>query len=167
MHHNTKRVATCGMMAAVCVVLMLLGSLLELGIYAAPMFAGLCLVPLGEKWGRKYQATLWLAVSLLSFLLVPNVEENLVFFSFFGWYPILRPTLQKLPPLLRFILKLLLFNLAIILMEALMLYLLVPEDMTGGFLLVLLAISNLVFLLYDSIVPKTDILLSRLIRRKI
>lgn len=167
MHHNTKRVATCGMMAAVCVVLMLLGSLLELGIYAAPMFAGLCLVPLGEKWGRKYQATLWMAVSLLSFLLVPNVEENLVFFGFFGWYPILRPTLQKLPPLLRFILKLLLFNLAIILMEALVLYLLVPEDMTGGFLLVLLAISNLVFLLYDSIVPKTDILLSRLIRRKI
>lgn len=167
MHHNTKRVATCGMMAAVCVVLMLLGSLLELGIYAAPMFAGLCLVPLGEKWGRKYQATLWMAVSLLSFLLVPNVEENLVFFGFFGWYPILRPTLQKLPPFLRFVLKLLLFNLAIILMEALVLYLLVPEDMTGGFLLVLLAISNLVFLLYDSIVPKTDILLSRLIRRKI
>lgn len=159
--------ATCGIMVAVCVVLMLLGAVLELGIYAAPMFAGLCLVPLGEKWGRKYQTTLWVAVSLLSFLLVPNVEETLIFFGFFGWYPILRPTLQKLPQPLRLAVKLLLFNGVIAVIEAVVLFLLVPEDITGIFLLVLLAMSNLVFLLYDSIVPKTDILRKRLFRGRI
>lgn len=159
--------ATCGIMVAVCVVLMLLGAVLELGIYAAPMFAGLCLVPLGEKWGRKYQTTLWVAVSLLSFLLVPNVEETLIFFGFFGWYPILRPTLQRLPQPLRLAVKLLLFNGVIAVIEAVVLFLLVPEDITGIFLLVLLAMSNLVFLLYDSIVPKTDILRKRLFRGRI
>lgn len=167
MKDHAKLVATCGIMVAVCVVLMLLGAVLELGIYAAPMFAGLCLVPLGEKWGRKYQTTLWVAVSLLSFLLVPNVEETLIFFGFFGWYPILRPTLQRLPQPLRLAVKLLLFNGVIAVIEAVVLFLLVPEDITGTFLLVLLAMSNLVFLLYDSIVPKTDILRKRLFRGRI
>lgn len=162
MKNHAKLVASCGMMTAVCVVLMLLGAVLELGIYAAPMFAGLCLVPLGEKWGRKYQTTLWLSVSLISFLLVPNVEENLIFFGFFGWYPIVRPKLERLPKALKLPVKLIIFNCAICLVEYLCIYLLVPEDMTKLFLLVLLGVSNLVFLLYDSIVPKTDILLKRL-----
>lgn len=166
MKDHAKLVASCGMMAAVCIVLLLLGAVLELGIYAAPMFAGLCLVPLGEKWGRKYQTALWLAISLLAFLLVPNVEENLIFFGFFGWYPILRPTLQKMPKPLRLPIKLLLFNLVIAMIEWLVIYLLVPEDMTKLFLLILLGVSNLVFLLYDSIVPKTDLLLQRLFHRK-
>ena len=152
------------MTTAVCVVLMLLGAVLELGIYAVPMFAGLCLIPLGEKWGRKYQCMLWIAISVLSFLLVPSVEENLIFFGFFGWYPILRPTLQKLPKYLRMAVKLLIFNAAVIAVEALMMFLLVPEAMERGFLLVMLALSNVVFLLYDYIVPRTDVLIRRIFK---
>lgn len=164
MKDQTRKIAVCGMMTAVCTVLMLLGAVLELGIYAAPMFAGLSLVPLGEKWGRKYQALVWIAVSVLSFLLVPNIEESLIFFGLFGWYPILRPTLQKLPRLLRIFAKLLLFNITVVAIESLVMFLLVPESMEFGFLLVLLAASNVVFLLYDYIIPRTGVLLKRIKR---
>ena len=167
MKEQSKRIAACGMMTAVCVVLMLLGAVLELGIYAAPMFAGLCLIPLGEKWGRKYQCMLWIAVSVLSFLLVPSVEENLIFFGLFGWYPILRPTLEKLPKYLRLMIKLLIFNAAVIAVESLLMFVLVPEAMEKGFLLAMLAISNVVFLLYDYIVPRTDVLIRRIFKRRL
>ena len=41
------------MLAAVCLVLMLLGAVLELGMYAAPLLAEVCLVPYGRKYGAK------------------------------------------------------------------------------------------------------------------
>lgn len=165
MKDRSQKIALCGMMTAVCVVLMLLGAVLELGIYAAPMFAGLCLKPLGDKWGRKYQCMLWIAVSILSFLLVPSVEENLIFFGLFGWYPILQPRLQKLPKVLRIAVKLLLFNAAVIAMEALLMLVLMPEAMESGFLLILLAASNVVFFMYDFIVSRTDVLAQRFLKR--
>lgn len=160
---NGKRVAACGMMAAVCVVILLLGAVLELGIYAAPMFAGLCLVPMGEKWGRKYQCMLWVSVSILGFLLVPNGEENLMFAGLFGWYPILQPTLQKLPGVLRIPAKLLIFNGAVVVVEAVTIFVLgLGETMSLWLVLGLLAMGNVSFWLYDFVIPRTDVLLRRL-----
>lgn len=166
MKEKSRRVASCGMMTAVCVVLMLLGAVLELGMYAAPMFAGLCLVPLGEKWGRKYQSLLWAAVSVLSFLLVPNVEENLMFACFFGWYPILRPTLQKLPKPLRMPVKLLVFNGAVIAVEAMVLLFFVPETLGTALMAALLVMGNVAFVLYDYVIPRTDILMRRIMKKR-
>ena len=61
MRNQTKRMATCAMMTALCVVLMWLGAVLELGMYAAPLFAGLSLIIIGQKYGSKYQLTVWAA----------------------------------------------------------------------------------------------------------
>lgn len=158
---NTKRLTVCAMMAAVCVVLMLLGSVLGLGMYAVPLLIGILLIPIGKKYGRKYQIMLWLVISALSFMLIPNVEQNLMFAGLFGWYPILYPTLQKLSKGIRWIVKLLLFNTVVIAIEALVMLVLVPEVMGTGVLLGLLALGNVIFILYDRIIPKSDILLHR------
>lgn len=165
MRTSSKRMAACAMTAALGVTLMLLGGVLELGMYACPLFVGLSLVPLGEQYGRKYHALVFVTVSLLCFLLVPNVEENLVFAGFFGWYPILRPALQTLPKVLRWGAKLLLFNGAIVAVEWLVMAVLAPEAMGAGWLLVLLAMGNVIFLAYDHLIPRTDVLLRRLRRR--
>jgi len=159
---HAKQMATCAMMTAVCVVLMLLGGILEIGIYAAPMFAGLCLVPIGERWGRRTQLMVYLAVALLSFLLVPSLEENLIFAALLGWYPILRPSLQKLPRLLRLSVKLLLFNAVIIAVEALLLTLITPEPVGGWMLVLLLVLGNFAFLAYDFLLPAAGLILRRL-----
>lgn len=153
MKHQAKRMAVSGMMTALGVVLLLLGSVLGLGVYAAPMFVGWCLIPIGKEWGRRYQVLLWIAISVLSFILVPNVEENLMFAFLFGWYPIARPSLQKLKKLLRAALKLLLFNIIAVALEAVLILFLVPESAELWIVLLWLVMGNLMFVAYDFAIP--------------
>ncbi|MGN1250456.1 MAG: hypothetical protein ACI4XW_10325 [Candidatus Spyradocola sp.] len=153
---QTRAIALCGVTAALAVVLMTVGGLLGIGLYAAPMLAGLCLLPAGRHLGLKYHLSLWLAVSALSFLLVPDVEQNLMFLCLFGCYPILRPALERLPRLTRLLCKLLFFNAVAIALEALVLLLLVPETLGAPMLLLLLALGNLTFVLYDRLIPRAQ-----------
>ena len=153
MARQAKRMAVCGMMTALGVVLLLLGSVLGLGIYAAPMFVGWCLVPVGKEWGGKYQILLWMAISVLSFLFVPNVEENLVFACLFGWYPLVRPRLQKLGKLPRLAVKLLLFNAISVALETVLILFLVPESVQLWMIALWILMGNIMFLAYDRAVP--------------
>lgn len=157
------------MTVALSVVIILIGGLLELGAFAAPMIAGLCLIPIERQFGRKYQATVYLAVSLLCFILVPNMEADLMYLALFGLYPLLYPIFQRLHGVLRLVCKLLYFNLVAIGVEALVVTLLVPEVLTGGMIALLLVLGNITFLLYDLILPRAETILMRyasLLRRK-
>ena len=160
----TKRMAACAMMAALCVVLMALGAVLELGMYACPLLAGLCFIPIGQKYGRKYHLILFVATALLSFFLVPNIEENLIFAGLFGWYPILRPILQKLPGVLRWLVKLAVFNGVVVAIEWLVMTVLAPEAMADIMLWVLLALGNVTFIAYDFLIPRLDTLMGRIVK---
>lgn len=160
----TKRMAACAMMAALCVVLMVLGAVLELGMYACPLLAGLCFIPIGQKYGRKYHLILFVATVLLSFFLVPNIEENLIFAGLFGWYPILRPVLQKLPGVLRWLVKLAVFNGVVVAIEWLVMTVLAPEAMADVMLWVLLALGNVTFIAYDFLIPRLDALMGRVVK---
>lgn len=162
---ETRRIAICGMMIALCVVLLLLGTILDLGMYAAPLFAGLCLIPVGRAFGRKYHLILYLAVSLLSLLLVPNIEENLMFFTLFGCYPIIRPWFHRFPKWLMILLKLLYFNVVVVAVEALVMLVLVPESLGTALNIVLLVLGNLTFVCYDFLVPRSEIILAKYLDR--
>lgn len=162
MRENAKRMALCAMMAALCVVLMVLGAVLELGMYAAPMLAGLCFIPIGQKYGRKYHLILFVASSLLCFMFVPNIEQNLIFAGFLGWYPIAHPGLQKLPKGLRLLVKLLLFNAIVIAIEWLVITVLVPDVMGGTLLWIMLILGNLTFVAYDFMLPRLQVFLQRI-----
>ena len=165
MREQSRRMAVCSMTAALGVVVLLLGAVLELGMYVCPMVVGLCLIPIGRKYGLRYQLMLWVVISILSFLLVPNPEENLVFAGLFGWYPVLQPRMQKLPKLLRTLLKLLLFNVVVIALEALVLYVLVPEAIDSAMLILLLLLGNVMFVMYDRVVERFDVIEANLKQR--
>lgn len=156
MKQQSKKMAVCSMTAAVGVVILLLGGVLGLGMYVCPLLVGLCLIPIGKRYGIKYQLMLWIVISLLSLILVPNPEENLMFAGFFGWYPALYPRLQKLPNTLRWIVKLLLFNGVVIALEALVMLVLVPEVIGESMLLLLLLLGNVVFVMYDRLLPNFE-----------
>jgi len=166
---KTKAVALGGIMSAMCVVIMLLGALIGVGIYVAPMIAGICLIPTGKKYGVKYHISLWLVVSILSLLIVPDVEEGLIFFCLFGFYPIVQPYFQKLPRIARIIGKLAYFNIVTVSVEYVVIKLFVPEAVELPFAILLVAIGNVTFLLYDRVIPRSDRLLEKnigkLIRR--
>ena len=153
--------AVCSMASALGVVVMLLGAVLELGMYVCPMVVGLCLIPIGRQFGVKYQLLIWIVVSILSFLLVPNPEENLVFSGLFGWYPALQPKLQKLPKFLRTVVKFLLFNAVVIALETLLIRVLVPAAIDSEFLLLLLLLGNVMFFMYDRVIDRFDLIEAR------
>ena len=153
---QTKRIAMCGMMAALSVVLMVLGGALGLGTYVSPLLAGLCLIPIGNAYGKKYQVILWLAVSALSLLLVPNIEESLMYLCLFGCYPILRPQFQKLPKVLRFITKLLFFTVVFTALQLLITLVLVPEVMGTGMMVTLIVLADVTLMVYDFVLPRVE-----------
>jgi len=165
MKEPSRRMAFCGIMAALGVVIMLLGSVLGLGMYLAPMLVGLCLVPIGRAYGKKYQLLLWIATSLLCMMLVPNVEQNLMLLCLFGWYPALRPALQKLPFMLRLGLKAALFNAIIIPLELLIMLVLVPEPTGAVFAVLLLILGNVTFLCYDFAIPAFEFIINKYLKK--
>ena len=163
MREQALKIAIGAMTAALGVVLMVLGAAVGLGTYLSPMLAGLCLLPAGRTWGVKFHLLIWAAVSLLCLMLVPDVEQNLMFIGLLGWYPALRPRLQKLRPLPRLLSKLLLFNGIIIALEALLMLVLVPETLGTLFAVLLLVVGNATFLLYDAALPRFEWIMDRYI----
>lgn len=163
---KSKTIAVCGMMTALSVVIMLLGGILEMGMYVSPMICGFCLVPIGRKHGEKYQWLVWGGVSLLSLILVPNMEENLMYTAVFGLYPILRPRFEKLPRAVRWLMKLAFFNLVVLAVETLVMLILIPEVMTWWMGLILMALGNILFVMYDFLLPRTDILMKRFLGKR-
>ena len=162
---EARKIAQCSMLSALSVVVMIVGAVLGLGMYASPMLAGLILSTIGDAQGRKYQLLTWGATSALCLMLITNIEQNLMYMCLFGLYPILRPYLQKLPGRLRLIAKLLFFNIVVVALEALIMLVLVPETMGGGLMIALLFMGNITFLCYDIILPRAQLLLERLFRR--
>ncbi len=165
MKKQSKRIAVCGVTAALGVVIMLLGNVLGLGMYLAPMLVGLSLAAIGKEWGIKYQLLLWIAIGLLSMMMVSNLEQNLMFICLFGWYPILRPKLQRLQRILRILVKLLIFNVIVISLEALLILVLVPESMGTAMLILLLILGNVTFLVYDFAVPRFEALAVKYLKK--
>ena len=162
---EARKIAYCGMMAALSIVIMVVGSIAGLGMYAGPMFAGLLMAPVGMRMGRKYHVLMWIVVSLLSFMLISNVEQNLMYLCLFGCYPILWPIFQRLKPGLRIAVKLVYFNVVVVALEALIMLVLVPESMGTGMAIALLLLGNLTFICYDFLVPRADILIRKLLGR--
>lgn len=162
---ESRRIACCGMMSALSVVLMLVGSVLGVGMYASPILAGLCLLPIGREYGRKYQIIMWLSVSVLCFMLVQGVEQNLMYFAVFGIYPVIRPAFERLGKPAHMIAKLGFFNAVVVAVEALVMMVLVPEALGAPMLIALLLMGNLVFVLYDFMTPRFEFLLSRYLKR--
>lgn len=92
----------CGL--SVCV--MLLGGVIPVATYAAPLLASVFLVPLRDEFGRPCAWTCWGAVTLLALLLGLDREAAL-FYAFTGFWPIVREDLNARvrPGPARFILK--------------------------------------------------------------
>lgn len=159
---DTRKIAAGAMMAAVCVVIMLLGAVIDLGTYAAALLAGVAMIPYGQKYGRKYQLMVFAASAALSFMLVPNIEQNLMYLGFFGWYPILWPSLEKLNKAARYAAKFVIFNLCFISIEALVMLVLVPEVMGSTLFVIFIITANITFFAYDYMIPLLDIPLKRI-----
>ena len=147
------KVALGGVLGALAVVC-LLGTVFPYATFALPAMAGLVLVPIAIETGRGWGWLSFAAVSLLNLLLTPSMEAKILFIAFLGYYPILKLSLDPLPRLFSWSAKFLLFNAAVLAAYWLMLRLFSLEknsfELFGVSMpLLLLALANVTFLLYD------------------
>lgn len=156
-NHKSWSIAYCGMVAALCIALMLLGTVIPIAMFIAPAVAGFLIATVCVECGRTMAYTAYGAVSLLAVLFVPDKEIALIFLFLLGYYPLVKPHFDRIrPAVLRVVCKLLLCNAAVLAMYGLIL-LLVPagsvsqELRTTALILSLatLAMGNVAFLLYD------------------
>ena len=106
MKRSTKELALCGVMTALSVVLLCLGGVIPLAVYACPMLASCALLVLREMCRAQYAWCCWASVALLTLLLGPD-KEAAALYLFLGYYPLLQPKLDAIRrPALRWMAKL-------------------------------------------------------------
>lgn len=154
---RSQKVALCGVVAAMCVLLLFMTGMFPFSTYALPALAGLLMVSVAEETGASWGFTLYVAVSILSFILTPDKEAMLMFVMFFGHYPITKYHLEKVKPkILSLVLKFICFNFCIVLAYLIVIFIFqMPDVLTefGDFgkysVLVLLVMGNVLFVAYD------------------
>lgn len=152
---KSVRVAFCGIITALCTVLMFMTSLIPTATYALPALSGVLLIAVVVELGAGWAWPVYVAVSILSLLLAGDKEAAMLFVLFFGYYPILKAAIEKIPrKSICYLLKFAVFNASMVIAFLLSIWVLgVPQEsftLFGVYLpFVFLIIGNLVFLLYD------------------
>ena len=100
-------------MAALAVVVMCLGGMIPIATFVCPIICMMLLSFILRTCGRRIAWAWYGAVTILSLLLGPDKEAAAIF-AFLGYYPILKPRMDQMK--LGLLVKLLLFNAAILLM---------------------------------------------------
>lgn len=158
---QSAKTAIGGMVTALSVVL-LMPTALDIFVYALPALAGMLTLFSVIELDKKWSAGVYIAVSLISVLLVPNKEAAVLYVAFFGYYPIMKAILEsKLPKVPEYVIKFLLFNVSVIAAYAVLIKVLgMPFDQLMGLteddgfftkyaVPVMLILGNIVFITYD------------------
>ena len=150
-------------MAALAVVIMCLGGIIPVATYICPMLCAILLAAVLSLTGKRIAWTWYAAVSLLSLLLGPDKEAAAVFL-FLGYYPIIKPWLdrRKLPVLW----KLAFFNIMILILYALLIWLFQMEQVVREFQELGTVLTVVTLVMGNVVLFMLDVLLSRLSRRR-
>lgn len=167
---KSRQMALCGVLAALAVCFLLLGSVIPGATFCGPLLAMAALIPVLEECGSRAAWAAWAAVAVLGLLLAADRELALVYLVF-GWCPILRPWIMRLPfRILRTAVRLgLCSGLTVLLYGLAMRVLGLPtglEGESGGFLALLLVLANVDFLVMDLALGRLTELWRRRLRKR-
>lgn len=173
MNTTAKELALGGMFTALGVVLLCLGGVVPLALYACPILASAVLLPVRErcrKHGSRGAATQ--AIALLGTLLGPDKEASMLF-VFLGYYPLVKPKLDAIHSrALRLSTKLLLAVFAVGVDYLFLLFVLrldaVTQELAGtapALLWATCALGLALFFLYDLTLSRLTLLYRRRRRR--
>ena len=142
------KVAAAGVITALSVILLALGSVIWVFSYTMPLLCGIVMIILTESFNKRTALLVYIAVSIISIFLLSDKESALIYILFFGYYPIIRLK----PKVLSWFIKLLIFNVGVVGAELICIYIFgIPfDDFLGKWgAVILLVIFNLLFLVYD------------------
>lgn len=171
---QSGKMAFCGLMVGLSAALMLAGGLIPVATYCAPIYGGILLLPILIEYGKKSAFTAYAATTLISLMLSAD-KEAAFFYLFIGCYPILKPSIDKLASRpLRILIKLLFFNVSILVMYALLAFVLGMRAVTSEFsqmgmltLEVFIVAMNACMMLYDRLLISISLLYVRKLRPRL
>lgn len=147
-----------GVTAALGVVVMALGGIIPFATFVCPVIAMLILSIVVQKTNWNIAVAWYGTVAILSLLLSPD-KEAASMFLFLGYYPMIKPILEKSK--LQWMLKVLLFNAAVLLMYFVLINIvglqeLVDEQKELGVVMtvVTLLLGNFTFFMLDRLLDK-------------
>ena len=150
---KTRYTTISGMVSALSVVIMLLTNLMPSMMYVIPIITGAIVFAVNEIIGKKWALGVFFVTSFISFILLTDKEAALNYTLFFGYYPLLKPSYEKLPKVLSWGVKVLTFNVALVTIGLIVTFIFklpfLDEDM-GKFTIPIFAVLfNIVFVMYD------------------
>ncbi len=155
---SAKPIAVGGVLAALAVVIMCFGGMIPGVTYVTPMLCCLMVQLVRRLCGSRMAWAWYGAVSFLALLLGPDKEAGALFL-FLGYYPIVKPNLDKRK--LPWLWKGLLFNGAVLFMYWLLMNLLGMAELVAEFqemgmvlTLITLLLGNVVFFLLDRLLGR-------------
>ena len=153
---KSTQVAIGGLASALCLLMMFMTGLIPFSTYCFPSMAGIVLIAVAEENGNKTAFMVFVVTSFLALLIVPDREAVMLFIMLMGYYPMLKPVLERLPRLFALAAKLLLFNCVVVAYYYVMLFVFGIPDMLEGWgdfgrytIVVILGLVNFTFLMYD------------------
>lgn len=161
LHRKNHSIALCGILGAMAVAIMMLGGLVPFATFCCPVLASLVLLPALDACGAGMSVGLFAVIGTLSLILAPD-KESAFLFVFLGYYPILKPALERVRRRpVRAACKLVCFNAAVCAMYGLLLGVIGMPSLTAEYqaysrwmLAGLFALGNVTFLLYDLLLDR-------------
>ena len=158
MRTKAKTIAFGGILAALAVVIMGMGGLIPVATYACPLLCAILQYTVLRFCGSRVAWAWYGAVVILSLLLGPD-KEAVAVFIFLGYYPILKPWMDKLP--VKWLWKAILFNVSVLMMYWLLIQLMGMAQLAEEFsemgmamTVVMLVFGNVIFFLLDKVLDK-------------
>ena len=96
MKRSSRDLALCGVLCALAVAIMAMGTILPAATYCCPVLASMTLVPVLILCGERLSWAMFAASAILSLLFAPDKEAAAIFLAL-GYYPIVKPKLDRKP----------------------------------------------------------------------
>lgn len=111
--HKTRTLALSAMFTALGVAILYMGCFIEVMELTVAAVASILILLAVIEMGKSTATLVWLATSILAFLLLPTKFIALEYAFFIGSYPLVKAVTDRMPRVLSWILKLLFVNLAL------------------------------------------------------
>lgn len=155
---NTKRIAFCGIVAALSVVVMYLACITEMLSLSGVIVAAFAIVFIYIEYGAKTALSLYAAVSVISILILPDKFSAVIYALYAGYYPILKAKFETRTKTASWVLKLGSFNLVLILMIAASRFITAIEAESPAVEIAVFVLANVLFVLADILCGRLTVL---------
>lgn len=146
--------ATGGVISALGITLMALGSVLELLDLSCTILASLLMIVMISEYGRRWALCVYAVTASLAWLLLPDRVPAAAYTFLLGFYPILKPAISALPRLVRVVIKYALLNISTALSCIIVRLITAPEAEAMWVEAVFLLSVNIAFFFYDVLLDR-------------